>query len=79
MNEQTIVYIFQGLQLLGTLIPVTKDALETAAKIKSIFDGGGGGGGEFTVKIQTLQDGAIKDATDTIDVIDQWKKARGLK
>ena len=34
-------------------------------------------GSEFTTQIQTLQDGAIQSAEDTLAAIAAWKKANG--
>ena len=72
MTQQTVLYVFQGLQLLGTLLPST---VEAALKIKAIL---GADGSDFNVQIATIQNGAVQDAQDTISMIDAWKREKGL-
>jgi hypothetical protein len=70
---QIIVLVLQGLQVVGTLLPAS---IEAALKLKSILEVDGS---DFTVQIQTLQDGALKSAEDTMAVIEAWKKEHGYE
>ena len=67
----TILLVLQGLQLVGTLFPST---IAAALSLQKIF---AADGSEFTTQIQTLQDGAIQSAEDTLTLIAEWKKANG--
>jgi hypothetical protein len=66
-----ILLVMQGLQVVGTLLPATIDA---AMKLKALLEVDGS---DFTVQLQTMQNGAIQSAQDTLSVIDAWKKANG--
>jgi len=61
----------QGLQVVGTLLPATIDA---ALKLKALLEVDGS---DFTVQLQTMQDGAIQSAQDTLSLVASWKKANG--
>jgi len=69
----TALLVFQGINLVGTVLPSTVDA---ALKIKAIFDNAGG---DFTVQLQAVVDGELKSAQETVALVDEWKKAHGLK
>ena len=65
----TVLLVLQGLNLVGTLLPST---LQAALDLQKIF---AASGSDFTTQIQVFQDGALKSASETIDIIDAWKKA----
>lgn len=67
----TVLLVLQGLDLVGTLLPST---LQAALDLQKIF---AASGSDYTTQIQVFQDGALKSASETIDIIDTWKKANG--
>ena len=71
MNNEmnTVMLILQGINLVGTILPST---LQAALDLQKIF---AASGSDYTTQIQVFQDGAIKSATDTVAMIDEWKKA----
>lgn len=72
MDPQTIILIMKGIELIGTLAPV---AIETAFKIKKVLDTDDT---DFTVQIKIIRDGALVSADETLAIIDEWKKKKGL-
>jgi len=73
MDQQTFLMITQGAQLVGTLAPI---AIDTALKIKKLLAVEGSG---LDVQINVIRDGAITTADETIALIAEWKKSKGLK
>lgn len=71
MNPSVIALIFQGINLVGTIGPII---METALALQRIFTSSGS---EYTVQIQTLQDGAVHSAQQALDMIAQWKQEHG--
>lgn len=72
MNPALIATIFQGIQLLGTI--VIPDIV-TALKIKHTMESLGP---EFKVNVQSLTDATEQANQDTLDKVNTWLTANGF-
>jgi hypothetical protein len=67
-----VLLILQGLNTVVATLPAT---LETALALQKIF---AAAGEDFTTQIQVFEDGALRSASETVDIIDRWKRANGF-
>lgn len=63
--------IMEGMKLIGTLLP---QAVSTAQQIKEALSSTG----NITVDIIELTESAIHDSDETLKMIEEWKKSKGI-
>lgn len=66
-----IALITQG----PAVVKVIQATIEAALQLKKIFSASGA---NFSIELISIQDGAIKDANDTLAAIAAWKAANGI-
>jgi hypothetical protein len=66
--NQVIAYILKAGQVVFVMGPI---ALDLATELKALL---AVDGSDFDVQIKTISEGAVKDAQETVDLIDEWKR-----
>lgn len=65
------VMIYQGAQLIGTLVPL---AIDAALKIKLLLEQGN----DYRVEIREMAEEAVAVNDETLLLIEAWRKQNGL-